>query len=326
MWPSRIMAGEDSTAARSRQRRRVLAGTLLLVALIAGSLLTFFLDVLLERFERTYTIHAVLPGATGLAAESAVWLSGREVGRVSSVGLMPSGADSLARVIVDLRMPLNVQSHVRRDSEVRVTSIGPMSDKVLDISAGTAGSAVLSPGDTLRSAPQTTAMQLAQRSAAIKVSLDTVVAELMSFGPAIRARLEQTERSFAGLDAVMVEADRLQADIAANPGLALLQDPSFAAALDGTRRHAAELPVMIRRLGDSAGPAGEVRAAIARLQLRADSLNTQLTAAVTALDNPNGTLSRMQQDTAITRAINDARAELDSLMADMRRNPLRYVF
>jgi hypothetical protein len=124
----------------------------------------------------------------------------------------------------------------------------------------------------------------------------------------------------------MLEARQLQSDLEANPGMALLRDPSFAASLERTRGHAAELPLMLGRLRDSTGPAVQVQAAIARLQLRADSLSTQLAAATAALDNPNGTLSRMQQDTAIMRAVNAARAELDSLMADMRRNPLRYVF
>lgn len=284
------------------------------------------MDSLLESLKREYVIHAVLPGATGLAPESPVWLSGRQVGRLTRIGILPSGGDSLARVIVDIRLPQRLQSQVREDSEVRLTSIGPISERVIDISAGTAASRVLTEGDTLRQAPQVTALQLAQQSAVIKASLDSAVTGLLRFGPAIRTRLEQMERSFAGLDAVMVEADRLQSDVADNPGLALLQSPSFAAALEGTRAHAAELPVMIRRFGDSAAPAGEVRTAVARLQLRADSLSSQLAAAIAALDNPNGTLSRMQQDTAIMRAVNGARAELDSLMADMRRNPLRYVF
>jgi hypothetical protein len=124
----------------------------------------------------------------------------------------------------------------------------------------------------------------------------------------------------------MAETGRLQADMDASPGLAVLRDPAFETSLRNAQAHAAELPVLIRRLRENAGAASEMRTALARLQLRADSLGMQLAAASLALENPNGTLARMQQDTALTRALNAARAQLDSLMADMRSNPLRYVF
>jgi hypothetical protein len=316
----------DPSRRRLRHTRRLVLGTLIMLGLFALSLLIFFMDDLLSAFERNYVIHLVMPGATGLADESPVWVSGREVGTVTSVGLLPAGGDTLARVIISVALPVSVQSHVRADSKARLTSIGPISERAIDISAGSAAAPILAPGDTLRHDPQLTATQLADRAAIVRENLNTALADLQAHTPAIRARLQQTERAFAGLDAAMDEAQRLRTDLGANPGLALLQDPGFAASLEGTRAHAAELPIMIGRLRDSAGPAAEVRTALARLQLRADSLSVQLAAAAAALDNPNGTLSRMQQDTALTRALNAARADLDSLSADVRRNPLRYVF
>lgn len=320
------MAGDNNTAGKPRQTRRVITGALIIIGLFAAALVIFFMDSLLASLERNYTIHVVLPGATGLAPRSPVWVSGHEVGSVTSVGLLPAGGDSLARVILTVSLPTRVQSHVRADSDVRITSIGPVSEPAVNIAVGSADAAALAPGDTLMSTPRTSPAQLASRAAIVKIDLDRALADLQAQTPAIHDRLEQTQRAFAGLDAVMLEARQLQTDLDANPGMALLRDPSFAASLERTRGHAAELPLMLGRLRDSTGPAAEVQAAIARLQLRADSLSTQLAAAMAALDNPNGTLSRMQQDTAIMRAVNAARAELDSLMADMRRNPLRYVF
>ena len=301
-------------------------GALIVLALLGSAVLIFFMEALLGAFERNYTVHVVLPGVTGLAAESPVWVSGNDVGRITAVGLLPSGGDTLARVIVAVELPVNVQQHVRADSEVRVTSIGPISEKVVDILAGSPSAPILPPGDTLRQTPGPSPAQLTARATEVRADLATVLAELQEQTPAIHARLQQTERAFASLESVMGEARRLQLDLSANPGYALLQSPAFAASLEGTRAHAAELPVMIGRLRNSTGPAAEVQAALARLQLRADSLRTQLTAALVVLDNPNGTLSRMQQDTAITRALTAARMELDSLIADARRNPLRYVF
>jgi phospholipid/cholesterol/gamma-HCH transport system substrate-binding protein len=320
------MAAETSTIERQRQRRRLLVGRLLMAGLIATALLIFFMEDIVTMFDEEYAIVVVFPGAAGLTEGSPVWVSGREVGTVTSVGFMPSSSDSLARVVLHLLLPVDVQSQVRADSRIRLTSIGFVSEKVVDILPGTAGSPVLAPGDTLRQEPLLTPQDLTHRAGLVSQRLDTVMAELRIHVPGIRARLLQTQRAFAGLDGVMAEAGRLQADMDASPGLAVLRDPAFETSLRNARAHAAELPVLIRRLRENAGAASEMRTALARLQLRADSLGMQLAAASLALENPNGTLARMQQDTALTRALNAARAQLDSLMADMRSNPLRYVF
>jgi hypothetical protein len=316
----------DPRRRRTRTARRIVLGTLILIVLLASALLIFFMDDVLARFERTYVIHVVLPGATGLAAESPVWLSGHHVGAVTSVGLLPSGRDTLARVVAGVKLPLSVRSQVRTDSEVRLTSIGPISERVIDISAGSRQAPILAPGDTLTQSPQVSPQHLAAQAAVVRADLNAALTDLQAHAPAVRTRMRQMERAFAGLDAVMIEAVRLQDDVDASPGMALLRDPSFAAALEGTRAHAAELPVLFRRMSDSTSAAGEVRSAVARFQLRADSLRTQLDAAATMLNDPNTTLSRMQQDSALLRAVNAARADLDSLIADIRRNPLRYVF
>lgn len=327
------MAGEDSTLDESRQRReesrlrhRSLLGGLIIIVLVASALLIFFMENLLNAFDRNYEIHIVLPAATGLTPDSPVWVSGREIGVVSSIGFLPASGDSLARIVLALELPVSVRSQVRADSEVRLTSVGVMSERVVDILPGTAAARALEPGDTLRQTPKLTPAELTARAAAVRKDLSAVTAELRAQTPAVRARMLQMQRAFAGMDAAMAEARRLQLDLDANPGLALLQDPAFAESLRRTQSHAAQLPALIAQLSDRAGPAGEVRTALARLQARADSLSGQLAAATSALENPNSTLARMQQDTAITRAINAARVALDSLMADMRANPLRYVF
>lgn len=320
------MAAENSVTVEPRQRRRVVLGALIISGLVAGAVLIFFLDDLRKSLREEYAIYAVIAGAPGLAEGSPVWVSGRAVGTVTSVGLLPAGADSLERVVLRLELPVDAQPHVRRDSQVRLTSVNLMSERVVDITPGTAAAPALAPGDTLAQVIQPTPMQLTARAAAVRAQMDAALADLRTHAPAIRARLVQTDRALNGLAAAVEQARALQADLDANPGYALLQDPAFTTSLDNVRAHAAELPVLISRLRDRTGPTSELRSALARLQLRADSLRVQLAVAAAALENPNGTFARMQQDSALTRAIAAARAELDSLLADVRRNPLRFVF
>jgi phospholipid/cholesterol/gamma-HCH transport system substrate-binding protein len=309
-----------------RQTRRVLLGSLLLAGLIGSALLIFFLETLVRSLRSTYTVVAVVQNAPDLTTGSPVWIAGRHVGEVQRVGFAPASGDTMARIAVVMELPRSVQSQVRTDSRVRLTAESLMGGSVVDILPGTADAPVVGPGDTLRQAARPTASQLAARAARLKADFDSVLATSRELSPALRVTLTRTERAFQGLDLVMQESGRLQRDLADNPGLALLRDPAFAASLARVSATADELPRLFGELTRADGGAAQVGAALGRLQARADSLAGLLAAASDALVTPNGTLLRLQQDTAIQRAIAAARADLDSLIADVRRNPLRYAF
>jgi ABC-type transporter Mla subunit MlaD len=215
---------------------------------------------------------------------------------------------------------------VRADSRVRLTSVSMMSEAVIDILPGSATAPMLQPGDTLRLDARLSAVELADRAAALRTELDTVVGALRTLAPAASARLDQTRRIVERLDGAMQEVQQIRADLDANPGLARMREPEFQASLERARAHAAELPGMIASARQRVDGAGEVRAALSRLQSRADTLAAQLDAAAAMLQQSEGFVGRFQQDTALIRAVNSARASLDSLIAEARRNPLRFVF
>jgi hypothetical protein len=319
------MAGEDSVAGDTRQRRRVLMGALLIAALLGSAMLIFFLDSLAARLQKRYTIVAVMGDAPGLTDGAKVWLGGKEVGTVTKVALLPNSSDSTARVAADLQLPLRLRPQVRADSRIRLTSERLIGAAVVDIEPGSAALPALAHMDTIRQRQLPTPEQLTARATVVRAELDTVLAQLRTLTPPMRARLAATQRAFVSLDAAMAETRRIRADIAASPAVALFADPAFAASLERTREHAGALPAMIARLRDHAGGAGDVSAALQRLQLRADSLAAQLDQAA-ALMAPNSSAARFSQDSAVQRALNGARAELDSLLVEVRRNPLRFVF
>jgi ABC-type transporter Mla subunit MlaD len=309
-----------------RQTRRVILGSLLTAALIAGAFLVFFLDSILNSFRSEYTVIAVVDEAANMAAGSPVWIAGSEVGEVETVAFLASGADSLSRVALTLLLPRDVQAQVRADSRVRLTSKGFMSVRVVDIVPGTAAAPVLGVGDTLRQDVRLTPAELTAQAALVKADFDSVMLTVNALRPVVNARLLQTQRAFGGLELAMAEGRRMQSDMDANEGLAVLQSPEFAATLQRARTTAGEIPRLLSAFTAQTGRAGEVGAALARLQRRADSLSVQLAAATAALENPNGSLARFQRDSALVRAIGKARADLDSLIAEAKRNPLRFVF
>jgi hypothetical protein len=320
------MMGEDSTVRDARQRRRPLYGGLLIAALFGGALLVFFLDPLLALFERRYTIIALVPDAPGLAPGSPVWVSGKPAGEVLQLGFMPTHTDTLGRVWVMLELPRHIQEQVRADSEVRITAAALVGERVVDILPGTAGAPVLREGDTLRLKLGLTAAELASRAASLRVELDTLAAQFRELMPSVRARMDAAERAFAAMDAAMQEVARTRADAGRNPGLALVRDTAFTASLQRAQAHAGELPAAVGQLRDRVGATGEVAPMLAQLQLRADTLRARLDAAAALLEQTDGFVGRFQQDAALLNAVHAARASLDSLVAEARRNPLRFVF
>ena len=142
----------------------------------------------------------------------------------------------------------------------------------------------------------------------------------------IGAGVDRRDRAHM-LDAVkqLQEAVALRNSLESGAGIATLRDPAFAAALQRAQATAAQLPDVFAQMSTRAGEVKEIKAAVARLQLRADSLRTQLAAASSLLGTGNGSLTRFQQDSALIRAIAKARMDLDSLIAEAKRNPLRFI-
>lgn len=312
-----------------RQVRPTVAGALLIIGLAAVSVLIFFLDDIAALLRRDFEVVAVVSDAAGISRGSPVWIGGKEVGVVTGVSLLPTGPDTSAIVALDLELPRSVQSQVRADSRARLTSVGPVGARVVDILPGSAAAPALADGDTVRAVTPITPAMLTARARALHSQLDSVTAELNRLAPTMRARMQDTRRAFAGLELAMAEARRMGDGLDASPALTLMRDPAFTAAVANARAHTAALPALLdsmrARAGAGSGVSG-VSAALARLQARADSLDAQLRAVAAMLESPNSSLARFRQDSALFHALQAASAELDSLIAEARRNPLRFVF
>ncbi|HSJ24486.1 MAG TPA: MlaD family protein [Longimicrobiales bacterium] len=320
------MADEDKTARGGRQTRRTVQGILIMVALVAAGLMVFFLEDILALMDSRYEIVALVPDAPGVAAGTPVWVSGREVGKVQQVAILPTSADTLGRIAVTVELPRRVESQVRTDSRVRITSVSLISEAAVDIVPGSAAAATLAAGDTLRVEPRPDRAQLTEQARQVREDLQQVLATMEDLAPLVRTRMEDTRLAFAAMDATMDEVRRMQADAQANPGLALLRDPAFRESLERARAHVAALPATFDQVRERTGAAGDMGEAVARLRERADTLAAQLDAAAALLDESAGTLGRFRNDAALSRAVAEARASLDSLMAEVRRNPLRFLF
>jgi len=308
------------------QGKRILAGGLIIVGLVTLLIATFVINKVLLAFDHRYKIVAVMPDAPFLTNGSKVWIGGKEVGSVSEIGFMPQNADKVSRISMRLDLPRDVAEQVRSDSHVRITTARLVGERVVDIVPGTPAGRMLLEGDTLVQKVLITPAQIMARAAVVKAQLDTALVDVRAIMPLVRTRMGQTQRAFASLDVAMADGKKIAADARSGPALALMNDPAFAASVQRVQGHVAELPTLFASMKAQSGAPAETRAALARLQLRADTLRSQLATISAMLATPNGTAYRFQNDSALFRALRAARTDLDSLIAETKRKPLRFIF
>ena len=311
----------------ARQRKRAWYGAAIIATLTALAFFIFFIDAIRARFERRYTVVVVMPRVpAGLGDGSPVWIGGREVGTVTAVGFLPSGPDTLAYVAVTVDLPHGVRDQVRADSRVRLTSARMIGEPALDVVPGTHAAAVVQPGDTLRVVRRRSIGELSRQASAVHAQLDTGRLALQRLGPRFRVRARQTRRVVAALEAAMAELRNLNRSLVASPTISLLSDTAFTAALDRSRANAASLAQLLAVWRARTAAHGELRTTAVRLQSHADSLRALLDDVAASLQSGYGSLARARQDSALSRAVNATRAQLDSLIAETKRNPLRFIF
>lgn len=322
------MPGENSTVAQRRQRRRAATGGLLLAGLAALALLIFFLDDLLDAARDQYTVYVVVSG-TAAPEGAPVWINGRATGKVSAVGLLADNRGPTSRLVLALELPASARDQVRADSRVRVRSrnmTNMMGARVVDVAAGSATASPLGPGDTLFAGPQPTRADIARRARVVMGALDSTVADARAHVPAIRQRLAEAAIALAALDGVIDDIGRMEKEIDTGALATILRDPSFTGSIRNVRDNLATVESRIDTIGARMKADSDARSVVQRLIARAHSVRTVLATADSMLNDPNSTYTRIRSDSALIRAIDGARAELDALIADVRRNPLRYAF
>lgn len=305
----------------ARQSRRALLGSLIIAALFAVAVGIFLLDDLLAALDPTYHIVAITPEAPGLGPGAVVWVGGREVGTVTGVAFHDTEG-SASRLVLTLELPTSVREQVRRDSDVRITSATMVGDPVVDVIPGTAAAPPLADGDTLMPPDRPDAEELKQRALALRADLDSLRASAAALGLLVERRQAGFARIEQHLSAARLDYDALMQDVARSPALALLGGGEVSALTERLSGVLQELSDGLARQQAGLRDSG-VREGVQRLQQRADRTRRALAALQAEMEG--GTVDRMMRDSALSHAIGRARTELDSLIAEARRNPLQFV-
>lgn len=309
------------------QNRNALIGAMLVFGILALMLLIFFIPDLKRWIEPSVEIVALMDEAGALKSGSAVWIAGREAGTVRSVHLEPARSSDAKRVAVRIEIPKKYLSHVRVDSEVRVTSRRVIGDPVLDIIPGSSNAREVREGDTLDVRPPGSLTGVLDRTMSLSKSFEILFADLRSFRRRASGRTAEIERLNRNLNGVMTEFRELTT-VMSESSLRTLTDPEFQRMLKNVTDDFAQLSRQLQEASRRAREAkSDAQPSIDRLRARTDTIRTIVADIQRRIEaGGGGLLIRARTDSAIVKGLPKAQEQLDSLIAVTKRNPARFWF
>ncbi|MGH7480549.1 MAG: MlaD family protein [Longimicrobiales bacterium] len=315
--------------AERKSDHKTIRGFIILGSILGVAVLIFFLDDILRNLREPYRIVAVLPEAERVAPGTPVWVAGKEVGVVLETSFLPVTGDTAARVAALVTLPGETRAVLRADSDIRLHRPTPLGAPVLEMSPGSAGAPRLNDGDTLRAPAGTRVTATLATAVSLYGELDSLVVESGTLIDAIDARGRDVEALQRSVGAANRALDELRTDLAAGP-VRLLDDTGFRAHVENARRNVAELARLFRMRADQLAPLGDAAtgdsADATGLAQRLRDLASELQTVAALLDSPAGTIGRMREDSALILALDSVRTQLDSLIAEARRDPGRFIF
>ena len=308
---------------------QVRVASLILVALAILGAAAYTLGRAANLFSKRYELVVFLPEANGLRQGGSVTLAGQLVGTVKEIEFMPVDFDTTRNLRIVARVDRAVREQIRRDSEVRLRTMGLLGDKVLDITPGTPRFAVLEAGDTLRVSP---AMDYEAVLAKAAGAVDDVVA-LSHDLRAVTSGLAKGQGTIGQLLTNRSMYDQMTSTMArANHLLAGLQNPNgtFGRMLNDPQlyvrvTHAvATLDSTLVALNSNDGSMGRL--------LRDTTLYANLVGIASSADSlmrmisrDDGLVGKLLADQSLYDQLNKLTTDLGSVLADVRRDPRRYT-
>lgn len=284
----------------------------------------FFLDTIRRAVAEGPEIVVLASEARGLTPGAAVWVAGSPAGRVTQVLFDDPEGPAESRVVIRATLHWKAVPYLRGDTRAAISPSALLAPVVLKLDPGHAQSGPFNLGDTLAVPALRTTDQLLSLARAAREQVDTLttlsraLSARLADGPGTAARLRQ--------DAELVGRMRRVNSNARTLSLALRSDESLFARLaaDSLGPTLAAMAVALRDL-DSEEGAAAATGAMTDLSERLDRISENLVRLDRNLRAGRGTAGRAVYDDEIARQTEALRARLDSLRAELRENPGRWL-
>lgn len=267
-------------------------------------------------FRPKSTVKTWFPTISGLVVGSPVWINGVEVGQVSDISVDKLVSDG--KIEVSMGINRKYWNLLRQDSKARLGTVGLLGDRFVEIFAGTSGSPELNPGDFI----------LGERP------------------PDIEAMLSSTPELLKNADRLMASLTAIADQINAGRGSIgkLFRDDQFYVETRGAMARIREIAQALSekkvgdRLASLAANLDSLTAAINRGEgslgklVKDSSLFVNLSRTTANMDSlfsrverGEGSLGLLSTDDQLYREAQKTLTELKRLLADIQKNPKKYV-
>jgi phospholipid/cholesterol/gamma-HCH transport system substrate-binding protein len=291
-------------------------GAFVLASLLVFAGLVYMLGRSAGLFERQYRLVAGFSQIGGLIQGATVRLAGVPVGHVGQIRLPEAGE---AKVRVELLIARRVQDRIRADSVARIETLGLLGDKIIDVTIGSSGAAILAEGAELRTEDALDTARLTQQGGELLRNLVDLSTEL-------RATLARIAGSPVGGDVAdtMRALRNLVTEIEKGQGALhrLVYDRKLGTALADAGETLRQLGETVRRidrvLADprSAGLAAEAERTFSEARGAAERVNRILR----EVEEGRGTLHALVYDEArVLRDLEAFLARAATLLAGLER-------
>lgn len=304
-------------------------GLVILVALGILTLAVYKLGQAANLFAKRYDLIAYLKEANGLREGGTVTLAGQLAGTVKKIEFLPVDMDTTRNLKITVSIDQALQDQIRRDSKAQIRTMGLLGDKIFDITPGTPRATVLHGGDTIAVSPALDYEEvLAQAAGAVGdvVALTKDMRELTGGivrGEGTLGQLVKNRQLYDQLTGTLTRTNTMLARMQNPNGTfgRLLDDPTLYVHLTGM---VASTDSLLRSVNSAQGSLGMMLRDtvlyrnLVKMSSGADSLMRMIT-------NGNGFASKLLTDQTLYDQLNKLVTDLNAVLADVRRDPARYM-
>jgi phospholipid/cholesterol/gamma-HCH transport system substrate-binding protein len=286
-----------------KTRDDILVGIVIVVGLVIAIVGSLWLAR--GGLSKGYPLYARFAWGAGLKTGSPVWVSGAAVGYVSDVRFRPDGT-----LLTQLR--ITSSQPIPRQSPAAVVPNGIFGDVAVNFTPRQSGARYVQ-GDTVVSGPP--APGIAQLTA----KADSITTSVASLTGAMNKELV-AGGGLADLRATLAGTNKLMAQLSS---IAATQSVQLTATMTSLRR--ATSAVDSAKIDSTLSNLRAASGNMTSLTRSLDSTGRALNQIVAKVDSGNGSAAKLVNDPALYNDVHALLGRMDSLVADIKKNPKRYI-
>ena len=287
-----------------KRRDEVTVGILLTVAVAV--LVLGLLWLVRGGLSRGYPLHTRFAWGQNLKQGQPVVLAGVTIGVVTDVDLDPAG-------FLDVDLSIRKEYQVPRNSVAEVIPVGIFGDVSVALKPTGPSPVSYQPGDTVPSRPATGGLD------ALQARADSILASVGRITTTLEAEFVQAG-ALRDMRLTAAATNRLVNQFSA---IAAEQNRNLTATMASLRR--ATSAVDSAQVAATLASFRTTAASADSLMMRLSSNTTQLQAILARIERGEGTAGKLLTDTLLYADMRRVMLSVDSLMADFKQNPRKYI-